>query len=144
MKRTLVIIISLFLCIIVILFIRLKNVEMQESNIKKSNLQYEQYLNREIQGTDIATLINKAVDNNEKYGVKKDESGIYIEDDEYSIRIEIYIAINDTVYPMEAIFNYGTNEFVENFNTILFKSEKVEYHSNTGRISKIVFKQIEV
>ena len=33
---------------------------------KKSNLAFEKYLNEEVYGTDLATVINRAVDRNEK------------------------------------------------------------------------------
>ena len=143
MKKALIIIFIIFLCIILTLFVALKNLEAQERENSSYNLVYEQYLNKEIYGTEIATLINKAVNNNEKYEVSKDENGFYISDNENSILILIHITINDTIYPMETIYKHDTSSFVQNFNSILFKSDEVEYHKSTGKIAKIVFKQVE-
>ena len=143
MKKTLFIITISFICIISVLYILLKNIQSNERDAKKYNLIYEQYIGKNIYGTEIATLINKAVDNNEKYSIKKDKNGLYVDDDKYSIKIEIYIKINDMTYPMETIFKHGTEQFVQNFNTILFKTKNVTYHNKTGRIAKINFEQIE-
>ena len=43
---------------------------------KKSNLEFENYLNEEVYGTDLSTVINRAVDNNEKNEVEKNNKGI--------------------------------------------------------------------
>lgn len=143
MKKTLFIITASFLCIILVLYIVLKNTQAKGRDAKKFNLVYEQYTGKEVYGTEIATLINKAVDNNEKYEVEKDKNGFYIDDDKYSVKIEIHITINDTTYQMETIYKHGTDQFVQNFNTIMFKTDNIEYHKETGRISRIVFEQIE-
>ena len=120
MKKTLFIFTTVFLCIIAVLFAMLKNAQIEQQNILKDNLIYEQYLNKPIYGTDIATLINKAVDNNEKNKIEKDENGMYMENDSNSIKIEIYISINNITYSMETIYMHGTEQFVQNFNSILF------------------------
>ena len=143
MKKALFIIFILFLCIILVLFVLLRNIQAQDREVKKFNLEYEQYINKEIYGTEIATIINKAVNNNEKYEIEKGNDGLYINDNKYAIKIEIYISINDTTYPMETIYNHHTEQFVQNFNSDLFKADEIKYHSETGRIAKIVFKQID-
>lgn len=143
MKKTLFIFTTVFLCIIAVLFAMLKNAQIEQQNILKDNLIYEQYLNKPIYGTDIATLINKAVDNNEKNKIEKDENGMYMENDSNSIKIEIYISINNITYSMETIYMHGTEQFVQNFNSILFESSEIKYHTKTGKIAKILFKQIE-
>ena len=33
--------------------------------------------------------------------------------------------------------------FVKNFNVILFKCTNIEYHKETGKVSKLIFEQIE-
>ena len=95
----------------------------------------------EIYGTDLATLINKAVDNNEKYKVLKDENGKYIPDDKFSIKITIQMLANDLTYDMETIFNNDVERFIELFNSSRFQSDIVQYHKLTGRIRNIHFIQ---
>lgn len=95
----------------------------------------------EIYGTDLATLINKAVDNNEKYKIEKDENGNYIPDDKYSLKITIQMLSNETTYEMERIFEHKVEQFIELFNTSKFKASNVQYHELTGKISQIHFVQ---
>ena len=45
---------------------------------KKENRQFESYANQEIYGAELATIINKAVDNNQNNEVAKDDKGKYI------------------------------------------------------------------
>jgi len=48
---------------------KLKYNESVQNEVKKFNMQYECYLNNLIKGTDVATVINRAIDNNEKYEI---------------------------------------------------------------------------
>lgn len=95
----------------------------------------------EIYGTDLGTLINKAMDNNEKYKIVKDENGSYIPDDKYSIKITIQMLSNETTYEMEKIFEHKVEQFIELFNSSKFKASNVQYHATTGKISQINFVQ---
>ncbi|MBO4815766.1 MAG: hypothetical protein J5507_02285 [Clostridia bacterium] len=145
MKKTFIItILIVFLLVFIsIIFIRvnLNKKEQQSSEIKKYNLEYEQYTNRQVYGTDIATLIGKAIKQNEKNKVQKDGNGYYIENEEDSIKIDLKMVTINKTYPMEEIYNNEISEFVKNFNTIRFKCEEIEYHSETGKISKMVFEE---
>ena len=91
---------------------------------------------------DIASLINKSTDKNEKNSVSKDDKGYFIQNDENSIEIEIYIKDSDTTYKMEQIYKQGVEQFVQFFLNDKFKSSKVEYHEKTKRIKYILFEQI--
>ena len=99
-------------------------------------------INSEIYGIDIASLINKSTDKNEKNSVSKDDKGYFIQNDENSIEIEIYIKDSDTTYKMEQIYKQGVEQFVQFFLNDKFKSSKVEYHEKTKRIKYILFEQI--
>ena len=80
----------------------------------------------EIYGIDIASLINKSTDKNEKNSVSKDDKGYFIQNDENSIEIEIYIKDSDTTYKMEQIYKQGVEQFVQFFLNDKFKSSKVK------------------
>ena len=105
-------------------------------------MEFEYYYEKEIQGIDIATIINKAIDNNIKYNVLKDDKGKYIENDETSIKVQIYILDNDKTYDMETIYGGGINNFVANYSAIKFKCTKIEYHKKTNRVKTIYIEQI--
>jgi len=110
--------------------------------VKEENSEYEYYLNRTVYGTEVTTLINKAINQNENNQIAKDEKGHYIENGEDSLKIEIKMITIEKTYPMEEIYNNDITKFVENFNLIKFKCTNIEYHEKTGKISKITFEQI--
>ena len=93
MKKTVLLIAILILVALLYISNLLITNNNKNREIKRYNLQYEYYLNKIIYGTDLATVINKAVNENELNNVKKDEKGYYIENNENSIKIEIRIDI---------------------------------------------------
>lgn len=143
MKRTLFAIIGTFLIIIIILSIMLVNTKSNNKKLQQVNAEYEYYLNRTIFGTELATLINKAIDNNKKEKLAKDENGFYISNETSSILITVQMLNVEETYQMEKIFALGTEQFIELFNSSKFISEEITYHEKTKRIATIVFKQIE-
>ena len=103
-------------------------------------------MNNEIYGTDVVTLINKAINNNESNNVAKDEKGFYINNNQNSIQIDLVMITDEEeketkTYKMEAISKVGITEFIKNFNTAKFKCTKKEYHKDTGKISYIEISQ---
>ena len=111
------------------------------NSIQKENREYEQYQNKDLNGLDVATVINKAMDRNTRNNIPKDEKGNFIQNDENSIEVEIYMTDNENTYKMESIFNAGTEQFVQYYSNINFKCSKIEYHKKTGRIKYILFEQ---
>ena len=108
----------------------------------KENQYFEQYKDVEINGLDVATLINKSVDQNIKNKIEKDENGQFIANDKNSLQIEIYMLDNEKVYKMETIYNAGTEQFVQYYGNIKFKCSKIEYHEKTGRVKYIYLEQL--
>lgn len=100
--------IFIFLAIIVVILCvilyQYNSYQRAQNAINSENSEYEQYLDKEIYGIDIASLINKSTDKNEKNSVSKDDKGYFIQNDENSIEIEIYIKDSDTTYKMEQIY----------------------------------------
>ena len=148
MKKILIIIVTIVLIILIIITHKYYNYKRINSEIKQFNLQYETYYEQEIYGTEIATVINKAMDNNEKNKVEKQEvenKGIryyfYVPNDENSIKIDIKILDNDTTYQMESLYQGEITQFVQNYNYIKFKCTKIEYNS-AKKVSYLLFEQI--
>ena len=144
MKKTLIYIISIVVILITIIMSKYYSYKESQSKIQENNLRYEKYLDKEIKGRDIATLINQAVDDNEKFFIKKNEKGKYILDEENSVNVEIKITdfAKERIYTMETLYNGGMSEFVKYYGEINFKSEKIQYHKN-GKISYILLGQIK-
>ncbi len=80
MKKTVIYILLILFIILIIVLVNISNNNMKINNVKEFNSQFEQYKGKEIYGADILTIINKAIDNNEKYEIKKDENSEYIDD----------------------------------------------------------------
>lgn len=143
MKKTLLILIAIVIVIVCIIGIKYYSYMMEYNNVIKENEEYEKYKDQEVYGIDLATLINKAVDKNEKNNIPKDDKNLYIQNDENSIEIEIYIEDNETTYKMEVFYNSGTEQFIQYYGNIKFKCSKIEYHEKTGKIKYILFEQIQ-
>ena len=143
MKKTLITILVIVAIIVTLLLIKYIKYKEKVTQIKEYNIQFEQYLDKELYGTEIATIINKAVDINEQNVIKKNQNGRYIQNNIDSINIEV--KINDLeeekVYNMETLYNGGMQQFVQYYNNIKFKSSKVEYNSEK-KVCYILFEQI--
>lgn len=139
MKKTLIIIIILFITIIAVFSIYLMNFQKAEKQMKQFNSLYEQYLDKTALGSEVATVINRAIDNNEKYEIEKNDKGTYIEDDKYSLKVFIKLEEEGEYYSMERINAFKITEFVNNFSLEDFKCTKILYHDQTKRVSQIYF-----
>ena len=146
MKKNLIIISIILLIIIIICFVGIKVNSRTSNLVKRQNTTYEQYLDSEIYGTDVVTLINMAISDNETNKVQKDSKGFYINNNKNSINIDVILITNEeeqetTTYKMEAISKVGITEFLKNFNTTKFKCTNKEYHKETEKISYIEIAQ---
>ncbi len=141
MKKVFIFFIIIVIIICGILF-QYNSYKRAKNNIASENSEFEQYINNDIYGIDLATIINKSIDKNEKNKIQKDNQGFFIENDENSIEVEIYIKENETTYKMEQIYKQGTEQFVQFFINEKFKCSKVEYHKKTGKIKYMLFEQI--
>ncbi|MDR0979311.1 MAG: hypothetical protein LBL91_05275 [Lachnospiraceae bacterium] len=142
MKKPLLVILIVFALIMIVLLVLLQIAKSNEAEIKSHNIEYENLLNKEIYGTEVTSVINKAIDNNEKNNIQKDADGQYISDDANSIKIDLKMISQEGTYSMEDIEKLGIVEFSKYFNTVLFKCTGIEYHKDTKKISKIVFEQL--
>ena len=96
-------VIVIILCMISGIYI---NYKANYNVLRKENLQFERYLNKEIYGTELTTLINKVINANENNKIQK-ENGIYLNNNQNSINIEIKMTDIDKIYQMEKIYNGG-------------------------------------
>ena len=143
MKKFLFTICLFFVIIIIILVVNYNNFQKKQMEIQKFNKIFEQYNAEDLNGLDITTVINKAIDNNEKYQIAKDEKGIYIADNEKSVKIYITMIINEKTYPMEKLNALGMESFIEYFGAVSFKCTDIKYHSKNGRVSEMTFEATE-
>lgn len=89
MKKIIIWIFIVFLVIIVSFWMWYhKNLQNLRS-IKSFNSEFEIFLEREITGVDLTTVMNRAIENNHQYEVPKNEDGTYQNDGKNSIEIMI-------------------------------------------------------
>lgn len=142
MKKIIVFLIIISIIVAGIAYIYL-NYKINYNETKKENMQFENYYNEEIYGADLATLINKAIDLNQKNEITKDANGKYISNDTNSINIDIkMLDDNSNIYNMEKFYGGGINTFTAYYNQIKFKCTKLEYHIKTNKIKYMLFEQI--
>lgn len=150
MKRTVLYILVVVFIMVSIIYLNISNAEKQQREASYFNKEYEMYLNKELSGANIATIINKATENNEKNSNPKDKKGFYIDNGENTIKVELkMISYNEedeivyNTYQMEAIKGIGITAFMQNYNTAKFTCSNIEYHKKTGQVSKIIIKEME-
>lgn len=142
MKKQILTMITIVIIIITIICIKYSLYKTKYNDVLKENAEFEQYTNEEIYGIKLGTLINRCIDRNTKNKVEKDDEGIFIENTENSIKIDIYMQDNEQTYQMETIYNGGIEEFIQYYGDIKFKCSKIEYHESTHKIKYLLFEQI--
>lgn len=109
---------------------------------KRENSKFRIFENEEISGLDLATIINKALNENVKNEVKKEDDGKYIDNKNNSINIDIEFLDDDIIYNIEKISAGGIENFVKYYSEIIFKCMEIKYHEQTKKISYMKFEQI--
>lgn len=142
MKKNLLILLGIFFTIIVILSYMYYNYRKIAIMSNKINYEYENISKSTILGSTLMSTINKAIDQNEKNEIQKDEQDRYITNKENSIKIEVKFLESDKIYTMEAISSLGSEAFIKNYRNMKFKCTKKEYHEQTNYIKYMLFEQI--
>ena len=141
MKKIIVMIFFVIVVVCIVAYAYL-NYIANYNNAQKENKKFEYYQNQEIYGSELATLINKAMDSNAKNEVTKDEHGKYIDNENNSINIDIKFIDDDVTYNMETIYNGEISTFVSYYRNIIFKCQEVKYHESSKLIKYLLFEQI--
>lgn len=138
--------IALFFLIIVIIVVGISymylNYKSNYNTAKRENQKFESYYNQEIEGAELATIINRAVNENNINEIEKDKKGKFINNDNNSINIDIKMLDNDETYNMETLYNGGIDKFVQYYSKIKFKCTDIKYHKSTNKVKYMLFEQI--
>ena len=125
MKKIICIICVIVICIVLSVTYAYSMYTKNKNEVKRFNNDFLTYTETEFYGNKLATIINLAIDTNEAYNIQKDLNGKYIEDDSYSVRVDIYLSDTEKEYSMELINSGGISNFVNNYSNIKFKCTKV-------------------
>ena len=102
---------------------------------------YQKLLDTEIPGTDLASLINESIDKNKTNEVNSD-NGLYIENDDNSMIIEIKFIESDNPIRGEKIYLNGIDRFIELYGSSNFKCTKVDFHKKNYEIKYLYFEEM--
>ena len=94
-------------------------------NAQRENSEFNISKDEEIEGSELTTIINKAIDTNTKNEIQKDNKGKYIDNRNNSINIDIKFIDNDVTYNMEMLYNSGMQNFLYYYGNIKFKCSEV-------------------
>lgn len=143
MKKYFVLILVILLAITAVLFFKYREYQATQRDVQKFNSVYEEYDVETLNGLDVTTMMNKATSNNEKYEIPKDEHGLYILDDQYSIEIYVTMVKDEEPYRMERFSQNDISSFIRLFGEVGFKCVDKTYHDKTGRIATMTFEAEE-
>ena len=138
MKKIIAVLFVIVLIAVIVIMVNIRNEQKKKLELDAYNLPYEEYNTDNLNGLDVITVINKAINNNEKNNIEKDENGKYVDDGQVSIRV--FVTIGDNTYNMERINELGRESFIEYFGTNSFRCEEIKYHEESGKVSEITFK----
>lgn len=143
MKKSIVIVLTIFLIILIVVSYFLWDGQRKIENANRINKEYNTYYDKTILGTDLASIINKTIDQNEKNKIEKNEKNVYQENETNSIKIYIKFLESDDTYLMEAISNRGIDNFIKNYSSMNFKCTSIEYHEKTKYVKSLMFEQVQ-
>ena len=125
MKKILIffVVVIAILCTIWYIY-SMHKLQRQEKNVYNKYL--ESNLNKDISGTDLASLINKSANFDNKQN---------------SISIEIKFIDNDEIIKSEKIYANGMDKFVELYGNSKFNLKKLEYHNKTKIVKYAYFEE---
>ena len=141
MKKQFIILIIILLIIVAVVGLYFYNLNRLNLLAEDHNKTYQQIENQDILGTTLISIINKAIDDNEKNEVTK-ESIYYQDNEQNSIKITIQFKELDHTVQMEDIAAQTTESFIQFFATATFRCTKLEYHERTNFVKSLYFEQI--
>ena len=141
MKNKILLIVIIFIVVLSLSIYLVYNYRTNYMEAQKINNEYKSYYNLQMLGTELVSIINRTEDLNEKNGIQKDENGLYIENDNNSIRIYINFIYKDEYTTLEAekIANDGVENFIKTYSTASFKCTDIQYHNKTNNVKSLTF-----
>lgn len=142
MKRKLLVILGIFIIILIFAVYLLYNYRKDVIQMQSFNRQYEVYYEKTILGTDLATMLNKAMDYNEKSDISKDSKDRYYIETEKSLLVEIKFLEKEEPVKMEDILSKEIETFISFYGAASFKCTKIEYHEANKQVKSLFFEQV--
>ena len=141
MKNKNLLILIIFMSIIAVISYIIYNYRINLQEVQRINNEFKSYAEAQMLGTELVSVINRVQDINSKNNIEKDSDGLYIENEENSIKMYIKLKYEDdySVLEVERILNNGIENFIKNYSTASFKCEEITYHEKTGNVKSLTF-----
>ena len=145
MKNKILLIIIVFVVILAIAVYGIYSYRSKAIESQKINNEYKSYYNVQIIGNDLLSIINKTADIDSKYGVQKNDEGMYIENDTNSIKIYVKFKYKNDyrALEMEKIINGGIENFAKAYSTANFVCTEINYHEKTNNVKALTFTEVD-
>ena len=129
MKNKILLILIIFMCVLLVVAYYVYSYRNSIAESQKMNREYEQYQNSQMLGSELISLINKTVDVNTDLGIEKDQDGLFIDNEENSIKIYVNFVYEDDykTLEMEKIYNNGAENFMKVYSTASFKCKSLTF-----------------
>lgn len=113
-----------------------------DQEAKRENRAFETYENQVVTGTELSSVINRAMDSNSKNEIEKQKDGTYLSNTTNSIKVEVKMLDNGKTYTMESLVSQGLDQFIQYYYNVSFKCTKINYHQTTKKVSYLLFEQM--
>ena len=145
MKNRILLILIIFMSIIAVISYIIYNYRINLQEVQRINNEFKSYAEAQMLGTELVSVINRVQDINSKNNIEKDSDGLYIENEENSIKMYIKLKYEDdySVLEVERILNNGIENFIKNYSTASFKCEEITYHEKTGNVKSLTFTETD-
>ena len=142
MKKYIILLVATVFVACVIIYARFQ-FKVNKSMVNFENNPYTSIVGKNISSTELATLINKAMNKNADNEVQRDENGYFIENDENSIKIDVHFLLDDTILKAEQIEKSDLNLFITAYSSAQFKCTKIEYHNKSKLVKYLYIEEQE-
>ena len=141
MKNKILLILIIFACILLIAVYSVYSYRTSIAESQKINKEYAQYQNVQMLGTELISLINKTIDINTNLGVEKNKEGLFVDNDNNSIKIFVKFIYKDDykIIEMEKICINGIENFMKAYSTASFKCTEFTKHEKTNNVKALTF-----
>ncbi len=145
MKNKILIILIIFMVILASATYIIYNYRMKLQEAQKINNEYKSYYEAQILGTELVSIMNRTQDVNTKNEVEKDSEGLYIDNEDDSIKMYLKLKYKDdySTIEIEKILDDGIENFIKSYSTASFKCTEITYHEKTGNVKALTFTETD-
>ncbi len=144
MKNKILLVLTIFMVILAISCYIVYQYRLNIIENQKINNQYKSYYQAQVLGTELVSIINETEDINSKNEILKNDEGLYIDNQDNSIKMYIEFIYKDEykTLEIEKILKDGIENFIKNYGAQSFKCTKITYHEKTKNVKEITFTEI--